>query len=128
MKDGKETNNPNDHIIFSSSHVSMFEACRRLKEAKNNATVQTTIDTILKRGNEAMQKQNVKVPADSVNIVDVVLNLEKRMERFEEVMENMQSRLNTIDKSVDFLSTEMHRQQDLFQDLSKILRKFVDDM
>ena len=134
MKNGKETHNPNDHIILCSSNISLFEACRKLKEARNETILEATFDAIIKSHHEAVPKQNVETPVvntsadDSNNLIDIVRNLEKRVESTEKRMENLQSHVDTIDKNIDFFCKEMVRYHELFQDLSKVLGRFVDDM
>ncbi|TKV99802.2 hypothetical protein SEVIR_8G067150v4 [Setaria viridis] len=134
VKNGKETHNPNDHIVLSTSNITLFEACRRLKEAKNEAVQEATFNTIMKGDHRTFAKQNVIAPVikispdDNSNLTGLVRNLEKRMESTEKRMENLQSQVNTIEKNIDFFCKEMVRYQALFQDVSKILGKFVDDM
>ncbi|CAL4994462.1 unnamed protein product [Urochloa decumbens] len=128
LKNGKETHNPNDHIVLSSSNITLFEACRKLKEAKNEAKQEATFHNIIKRHHAAVPKRNVEAPAimntsaaDNSNVIDIVRKLEKRME-------NLQSQVTTIEKNIYFFCKEMVRYQELFQGLSKMLGKFVDDM
>ena len=134
MKNGKETHNPNDHIILCSLNISLFEACRKLKEARNETILEATFDAIIKSHHEAVPKQNVEAPVvntsadDSNNLIDIVRNLEKRVKSTETRMENLQSHVDTIDKNIDFFCKEMVRYHELFQDLSKVLGRFVDDM
>ena len=137
MKNGKETHNPNDHIILCSSNISLFEACRKLKEARNEATLEGTFDAIIKSHHEAVPKQNnapnaeapaINTSADDPNLIDIVRNLEKRVKSTETRMENLQSHVDTIEKNIDFFCKEMVRYHELFQDLSKVLGRFVDDI
>ncbi|CAO2143565.1 unnamed protein product [Urochloa humidicola] len=135
LKNGKETHNPNDHIVLSSSNITLFEACRRLKEAKNEAVQEATFDSIMKNDYSAVPRRNVEAAAviktssvDNSNVIDIVRKLERRMESNEKRMENLQSQVNTIEKNIDFFCKEMVRYQELFQGLSKMLGKFVDDM
>ncbi|CAL4989104.1 unnamed protein product [Urochloa decumbens] len=135
LKNGKETHNPNDHIVLSSSNITLFEACRKLKEAKNEAMQEATFHNIIKRDHAAVPNRNVEAPAvmntsavDNSNVIDIVRKLERRMESTEKRMENLQSQVNTIEKNIDFFCKEMVRYQELFQGLSKMLGKFVNDM
>ncbi|CAL4994470.1 unnamed protein product [Urochloa decumbens] len=135
LKNGKETHNPNDHIVLSSSNITLFEACRKLKEVKNEAMQEATFDDIIKRDHAAVPKWNVEAPAiintsavDNSNVIDIVRKMERRMESTEKRMESLQSQVNTIEKNIDFFCKEMVRYQELFQGLSKMLGKFVDDM
>jgi tetrahydromethanopterin S-methyltransferase subunit G len=105
-----------------------------LKEAKNEAEQEAIFTTIMKGDHMTFPKQNVKTPVikmtpdDNSNVTGLLRNLEKRMEKTEKRMENLQSQVNTIEKNIDFFCKEMVRYQGLFQDVSKILGKFVDNM
>jgi hypothetical protein len=62
LKNRKETHNPNDHIILCSSNISLFEACRKLKEARNETILEATFDAIIKSHHEAVPNGYHQLP------------------------------------------------------------------
>ncbi|KAL6658270.1 hypothetical protein ACP70R_003856 [Stipagrostis hirtigluma subsp. patula] len=138
LKNVSDSHNPNDHIILCSSNISLFEACKSLKEVTNTAMLDATFHLIKEGGLEVVSKK--KMPAKTkkrfaetaasekftdANLIQSVRNLEKRMESAEKGMENIQGKVDTIDTSINVLSKEMARYKELVQDLSKVMGKFV---
>ncbi|KAL6658272.1 hypothetical protein ACP70R_003858 [Stipagrostis hirtigluma subsp. patula] len=140
LKTRNETDNPNDHILLCSSNISLFEACRRLKKVTNAATLESTFDMLKQGGLEVAPKNKMlaitnntgaeatanKKTSDA-NLIQIVRNLEKRMESAEKLMEDIEGKLKTIDQTIEVLCKEMLRHQELFQDLSKVMGKFVNE-
>ncbi|KAL6868242.1 hypothetical protein ACP4OV_015087 [Aristida adscensionis] len=142
LGNGNESYNPNDQIIICASNISLFDACRRLKEATSEARLKTIFDNIINNGGPevAMRKKTTSAnnifaepsPSDSsnldANLTEMVKKLGKRMESAEKSLEKVQVQVDTTDKSVDFLHKEMERHQRLFQDLSKVTGNLWDEM
>ncbi|KAL6868187.1 hypothetical protein ACP4OV_015032 [Aristida adscensionis] len=138
---GNESYNPNDHIIICSSNISLFDACRRLKEATSEARLEAIFDTIKNVGPEVALRNKMAASAKDIfveasftdnskndeSILQVLQNLQKRMESIEKCLEQIQAQLERINKKIDFICKEMVRYQGLFQELSKVLGKFVNE-
>ncbi|KAL6868186.1 hypothetical protein ACP4OV_015031 [Aristida adscensionis] len=135
---GNESNSANDHIFLCLSNISLFDACRRLKEATNEAMLETIFDTI-KKGGPNVSKNKMTISAKDTfvetadnneladpNVIQSVRELDKRMESAQMGLEKLQVQVNTIDNQTDFLCKEMGRYQELFQDISKVMGKFFE--
>jgi hypothetical protein len=94
-----ETHNPNAHIIFRSSTMSVFEACRMLKEAKSDAMEQDIFGTISKVVILDVGKN--KTTATDYKRSDDKEIVERIQERKWQDIIDIMKRLETIEKGME---------------------------
>ncbi|CAN6374583.1 unnamed protein product [Urochloa humidicola] len=115
---GHESHNPNHHILLSSSRISLYDACKQVKEATNSAMLEDTFKKILQNDADDMGKTS---DGSLLNLEKRILSMERKMENLDKI----QSQVDTLEKNVEFLVNETVRYQELLQDLSKLIGKFA---